>query len=162
VSLLGHTSNTVIYMYHLVAFHFHNASSHLSHSSIAMLGHGGMTFAWHDVPLQFCIKCCFLLGGSRTTASFGATICFVCSSHIISSAAHPKYIWVQWNGFKRRASLYGPSTSSRSLRLFPELPLALCPGWPSHSFLAFCGQFRCINPPRVLYFSVYIPLLLRV
>ncbi len=60
--LLGHASNTAIYMHHLVAFHFHNASPHLSHSSIAMLGHGDTTFAWHDISLKFGIKCCLLLG----------------------------------------------------------------------------------------------------
>ena len=82
--LLGHASNTAIYMHLLGAFHFHNASPLAPHSAIALFRHGDTTFAWHDVSLKFGIKDCFFLGRMRTLG-FRATP-FVSASHIISSA----------------------------------------------------------------------------
>ena len=102
----------------------------------ALFGHGD-TFALHDVPLKFGIKCCPFFGGSRTTTSLGVTICFV-SSHIISSALLEHVIVdsqpLILNTFEYNRTVssegtshYRPSTSSRSFRLFPELPPVLCP-----------------------------------
>ena len=93
--------------------------------TVVLLGYGGMAFARHDVSLKFGIKDCFILERMvSTTTSFAMTICFV-SSHIISSAAYPKYVWVQWDCFKRRGItllainfFQVPSL----ILLFPELP----------------------------------------
>ena len=58
----------------------------MSHSLLPLLGHDGAAFAWHDVSLQFGIKCCSFLGrGSRTTTWLGMTICFVSGNHIVDS-----------------------------------------------------------------------------
>src|SRR5271157_4508218 len=63
-----------------------------SHSAHVLLGHGGMTFAWHDISLKLQIKDCFILERMNSTITLlGMAICFV-SSHIIFSVAHPKYV----------------------------------------------------------------------
>ena len=55
-------------------------------TTLAPLEHADTTFAWHDVSLQFGIKCCFLFGRTLSPRTFlGVKIWFVISSHIISS-----------------------------------------------------------------------------
>ena len=64
-------------------------------TTLALLDHANTTFVWHEVSLQFGIKCCFLLVhtlGSRTL--LGVTIYFVIRSHIISSWTNERSIVV--------------------------------------------------------------------
>ena len=78
---------------------------------LVLLEHDDMAFAWHDVSLQFCIKCCFFLGCVRTLdfrTTPGMMICFVSTSHISPLhyctflAACSKYFMVQSGRSKRR------------------------------------------------------------
>ena len=60
-------------------------------TTLAPLEHADTTFAWHDVSLQFGIKCCFLFGRTLSPRTFlGVTIWFVISSHIISSCTNER------------------------------------------------------------------------
>ena len=88
----------------------------------ALFGHGD-TFARHDVPLMFGIKCCPIFGGSRTTTSLGVTICFVIC-HIICSALLGHVI-VDSQPLILNTSEYNGTVSSEGTH--PSTPLYLLP-----------------------------------
>jgi hypothetical protein len=75
-----------------------------------------------------------------TITSPGMTICVV-NSHIISSVAHPKYIWVKWDGFKRSGitlqAINFFQVPSSTNRLFP--PSFSCGSDASLIFLISMG-----------------------
>ena len=90
----------------------------MSHSLLALLWHGD-AFAWHEVPLEFGIKCCSFFGWSSRTATWLGMRTWFASSHIIFLAVHPKYVWVQCECFTRRdAILSTPQNVFQSLRSY--------------------------------------------